>query len=181
MAEADELLEQAEIKIDVLKKHDLSPSSALKRYIDKEGTEDKLVIRFRPIMIMEEALDSLGKGAFTKLKEIKCDNKVIVIDKKKGLDRDALFTLGDIAHKRKIKHIKMKVQHKRFSDITASAAINERKNREYRLHITFHGDLTKKELMKVNSSLETKFPGRGSGEYHKMKYSTGGFSKGDKA
>ncbi|UCF08937.1 MAG: hypothetical protein JSW28_04415, partial [Thermoplasmata archaeon] len=57
----------------------------------------------------------------------------------------------------------------------------ERKNREYRLHLTFHGDLTKPELMKVNDSLEAKFPGRGSGEYHKMKYSTGGFSKGDKA
>ena len=36
------------------------------------------------------------------------------------------------------------------------------------------------ELMKINNSLEAKFPSKESGSYKKLRYSAGGFTKGDK-
>ena len=178
---SDELLHHAEIKIDIFKKLVLNPSSTLRKFIQKESIDDKLINRFRPVIVMEESLDSLKKGAFTKLMEIKCNNEFITVNQKKGLDYDTLLDLYGIINDKKINSINVKVRHKNFSDISAHVKITERGNKEYRLHISFQGDLTKKELMKINNSLEAKFPTRESEKYKKLKYSTGGFTKGDKA
>ncbi|MHA2306496.1 MAG: hypothetical protein ACXACU_14015 [Candidatus Hodarchaeales archaeon] len=178
---SDELLHHAEIKIDIFRKLVLNPSSTLRKFIQKESIDDKFINRFRPVMVMEESLDSLKKGAFTKLMEIECNNEFIAVNQKKGLDHDTLLDLYGIGYNKKINNINVKVRHKSFSDILAHARITERGNKEYRLRISFQGDLTKKELMKINNSLEAKFPSKESGSYKKLRYSTGGFTKGDKA
>lgn len=181
MEPPDDLLHNAEIKLDILKNHQLKPSVDLKKYIQKEAIDEKLPKRFRLIMAMEEVMDSLKKGAMSKPVDIKCGNELIKIDSLNDSFQDFLQQIYGVVLADRIREIRIKVHHKRFSDITAAVKIAEKQKNEYRLNISFNGDIKKSELMSIMNSLEKKFPKKDSAGYRQLKYSSGSFSGSDKA